>query len=93
MDAPDSFWKLAMRFHQDVLSFVDATEPALADYLVRGLLPSERQELAAFLDQVLAMPNPGNRLLQLWSKSQADFGFAGASDIAGLFVLIRQRLQ
>ena len=92
MDAPNSFWKLAMRFHQDVLSFVESREPALADYLIRGLLPAERQELAAFLDRTFAMPDHDAVLMRLWSKSLVEFGFASASDLAGFFRLIRRRL-
>lgn len=65
MDTPASFWALAMRFHQDTLDFVEASETALADYLVRGLDQEERQELAGFLDVVLAKPDAGDRLQQL----------------------------
>lgn len=92
MDAPVSFWKMAMRFHQDVPSFVEANETALADYLVSGLAPMERRELAGFLDTVLAMPDAGSRLMGLWNKSQADFRYTRVNEIAGLFATIRNRL-
>lgn len=72
--------------------FVESTEPALADYLVRGLLPAERQELADFLDAALAMPDAGNRLTRLWNKSRAEFRFERANDIGAFFALVRSRL-
>lgn len=92
MDAPSSFWTLAMRFHQDVLYFVGATDTAIADYLVQGLSFAERQELADFLDKILAMPDAGRVLLGFWRRSKADFGFTSADHINKLFVLIRNRL-
>ena len=92
MDAPDSFWKLAMRFHQDTLSFVDASEPALAAYLVRGLSAAERQELAGFLDKVLAGPDANTRLHAIWKRSQAELGFSDTTNMVELHRLIRQRL-
>ena len=73
MDARSGFWTLAMRFHQDVLMNIDANETALADFLIRNLAPAERQEIARFLDAVLAMPDAGDFLLKLWNRSQADF--------------------
>lgn len=81
-----------MRFHQDVLYFVGATDTALADYLVQGLSFAERQELADFLDKILAMPDAGRVLLGFWRRSKADFGFTSADHINKLFVLIRNRL-
>ncbi|WEK02785.1 MAG: hypothetical protein P0Y65_11250 [Candidatus Devosia phytovorans] len=91
-DAPASFWAIAMRFHQDVLDFVEAKDTALADYLVMGLSEEERRELAGFLDKVLILPNSGDRLLDLWRRSKADFGFTSAAHIDSLFGLIRRRL-
>ncbi|QYO77941.1 hypothetical protein [Devosia salina] len=92
MGTPASFWALAMRFHQDVPFFVEANEVALADYLVGGLDLEERRALAGFLDVVFAQSDAGVRLLRLWKKSKADFGFAQASDIEKFFVVVRGRL-
>ena len=92
MDAPSSFWAIAMRFHQDGPSFVEPSEIAIADYLVDGLNAVERQELSSFLDKVLRMPDAGMQLLRLWKRSQSDFGFARASDIGAFFAVLRGRL-
>ena len=53
MDAPESFWKLCQRAHQDVFLDIENTEAVLADHLVRGLTASERRELAGFLERIL----------------------------------------
>lgn len=97
MDAPPSFWRLCLHFHQDVDSFVSVGEPEapeapLIDYLVSFLLQDERAELARFLDRALVQPDAGDSLLRLWNKSQADFRFERASEIHGFLVAVRRRL-
>lgn len=98
MDAPPSFWRLCLHFHQDIDSLVPvgkpphAPEAPLVDYLVSFLQQDERAELAGFLDRVLPRPDAGDSLLRLWNRSQADFRFARANEIGEFFAMVRGRL-
>jgi hypothetical protein len=91
MDAPKSFWKLCQRFIQDLPDLYPNWEKAL-DFVVGGLMPDERSELAAYLDKVLARPDAAPILAGLLRKSQADFFFAPDEGVPELFRHIRRRL-
>lgn len=92
MDVPEAFWALSERFHQDTFLIVEKSDAALVEYLVRGLSATQRQELAAFLDEELAKPDANARLYTIWRRSQADFGFLQSSNMVEFHKLIRQRL-
>jgi len=92
MNIPEGFWALCRRFHQDTFMFVEKSEAAVVDYLVRGLSASERRDLADFLDKELARPDANARLHAMWKRSQADFGFSERSNMVEFHKLIRQRL-
>jgi len=72
--------------------FVPGPEEAVADYLVRGLRPAERLELAGYLDGLLVQPDANERLLELWNQSQADFYMLPNSRLDLFFAMIRERL-
>jgi hypothetical protein len=92
MDTPAAFWTLSRRFHQDTMMFVENSEAAIADYLVRGLSMPERRELASFLDTELAKPGAEDRLHRFWEQSEADLGFSATSNLVEFHKLIRLRL-
>ena len=91
MDAPQSFWKLCLHFIQD-LPDLYPTLDGMLEFVVGGLLPDERRELAAFLDQILARPDASLHLARLWKQSQADLSIGPESRLADLFRQIRARL-
>lgn len=92
MDAPKSFWRLCLQYHQDVHPMVPANEEAVVEYLVGALRPAERQELAVFLDRVLRAPDANERLIGLWNHSQADVRMLPGSRVDLFFARIRSRL-
>lgn len=91
MNVPDSFWKVCERFFQDLPEFYPTEEKALG-FVVGGLTPAERIELAGFLDEVLRKPDASAILARLWRTSQADFYITPERHIDELFAKIRKRL-
>jgi len=89
MKVPTSFLDMTLAFHQDTHLVYGSLEE-LCDAAVLQVDVANREELARFLDQILADGSGACR--GAWKKSRAEIGFERTADLMSLLREIRARL-
>ena len=88
-DLPPCFRAMTRAFDQDCLLEVRSLED-MAEGALAYVSPSERADLAAYLDRLLAAGPAACK--NAWNRSEADLVFRRVKDVVTLLEAIRARL-